>query len=37
MAKVISKMGKIYIGDPCYALNNSDYDKWGEINGLMME
>lgn len=34
MAKVTSKMGKIYIGDPCYALNNSDYDKWGEINGF---
>lgn len=29
MTKIISRLNKIYIGDPCYALSNEDYEIWG--------
>lgn len=30
MKKVFSKEGKIYIGDPCYAMKGEHYSYWGE-------
>lgn len=30
MVELKSQRGKFYIGDPCYALSDEDYEIWGE-------